>query len=201
MSQTSDQREPGAEVRRFVQAFPPDADTQVPSLQFLEYAEGRLPDALVELWRAYGLGFYGEQAVAIVDPSRWIPVLQTWLGNDTQRIPFAVTSFGHLYHYQRVDGEDSIECLDPHFQNNLAIDGDMAQVLGEHLPGEYSHPRDLAGPHGGARQRKGALHAGEIYFFTPILALGGRVHPDNLDRGDGVEHLLLVHAEVGEQRS
>lgn len=203
MSQTFDQRagDTGAAVRRFVQAFPPGAGVRVPSLQYCEYAEGRLPDALVELWRAYGIGFYGDQALAIVDPAHWVPVLQTWLGGDTQRIPFAVTSFGHVYHYERVDGRETIQCLDPHFQNNVVIEGDMAQLLGDHLPGEHSHPRDLAGPHGGARQRKGELEQGQIYFFTPILALGGKVHPDNLDRGDGVEHLNLVHEQVAAQRS
>lgn len=203
MSQTFDQRASatGAAVRRFVEAFPPGAGARVPSLSYCEYAEGRLPNALVELWRSYGLGFYGEQALAIVDPGHWVPALQTWLGPDTKRIPFAVTSFGHIYHYEYIDGRETIQCLDPHFQNNVDIDGDMEQLLGDHLPGEQSHPRDLSGPHGGARQRKGELDDGEIYFFNPILALGGRVHPDNLDRGDGVAHLKSIHEKVGQQRS
>ncbi|MBO1756016.1 T6SS immunity protein Tdi1 domain-containing protein [Allobranchiibius sp. CTAmp26] len=201
MTQPSDQRasDTGAAVRRFVEAFPPGADVRVPSLAFLEYAEGRLPDALVELWRAYGLGFYGDQALAIVDPGHWVSTLQVWLGDQVGSVPFAVTSFGHLYHYERVDGRDVISCLDPHFQTNTVIDGDMTAFLGEHLPGPTSHPRDLAGPHKGARQRKGELREGEIYFFTPILALGGKVHPDNLDRGDGARHLDLIHERVGQQ--
>lgn len=203
MSQTFDERanDTGAEVRRFVEAYPPASDTRVPSLAFLEYAEGRLPNALVELWRAYGLGFYGDQALAVVDPSHWLPALRTWLGPQVTSVPFIVTSFGHVYHYEQVSGRDVIQCLDPHFQTNTVIEGDMAFFLGEHLPGTHSHPRDLAGPHKGARQRQGALGDGEIYFFTPILGLGGKVHPDNLDRGDGVEHLDLIHQQVGAQRS
>lgn len=203
MSQTFDERpsDVGAQVRTFVEAFPPGPDATVPTLAFLEYAEGRLPDALVELWRAYGLGFYGDQALAIVDPGHWLPVLQNWLGPQVNSVPFAVTSFGHVYHYEQVDDRDVISCLDPHFQTNTIIDGDMASFLGEHLPGAHSHPRDLAGPHKGAKQRKGELDQGEIYFFTPILTLGGKVHPDNLDRGDGVRHLDLIHEKVGEQRS
>lgn len=202
MSQTFNERSAdiGAEVRKFVQAFSPGPDTRVPDLAFIEYAERRLPDALVELWRAYGLGFYGDQALAVVDPGRWVPVLQTWLGPEVASVPFLVTSFGHVYHFEQVKGRDVIQCLDPHFQSNEVIEADMAFFLGEHLPGAHSHPRDLAGPHKGARQRKGELQEGEIYFFTPILALGGKVHPDNLDRGDGLAHLTSIHEKVGEQR-
>ncbi len=201
MTQPTDQRatDTGAAVRRFVEAFPPDRDVTVPSTAFLEYAERRVPDALVELWRAYGLGFYGDQRLAIVDPGHWTGTLRTWLGTQVASVPFAVTSFGHLYHCELAGGREVVQCLDPHFQTNTIIEGDLASVLGDHLPGPGAHPDDLRGPHRGARDRKGELADGEIYFFTPILAQGGRVHPDNLDKGDGVRHLDHIHEQVADQ--
>ena len=42
---------------------------------------------------------------------------------------------------------------------------------------------------------------GELYFFTPILPLGGTVSPDALTKGNGVKHALTTHRLVREQRA
>ena len=62
----------------FVAALPPDPDVEVPDEAFLTYAEGLVPHELVQLWRTHGLGFYGQQRLAIVDPGVWLPALQAW---------------------------------------------------------------------------------------------------------------------------
>ncbi|YAL84262.1 T6SS immunity protein Tdi1 domain-containing protein [Dermacoccaceae bacterium W4C1] len=180
----------------FVEAFPPGPDVQPAQQPFLDYAADRLPAPLVQLWARTGLGFYGEQRIALVDPGAWIGVLSTWLGQDVTSIPFAVTSFGHVYHYDRVGGRDRIQCLDPHFQTNTVVGDDLVAFFNEHLPGPSSHLSDLEGPRGGARAKLGELATDECYYFDPILALGGTVSPDALAKGNGPEHLLTIHDEV-----
>lgn len=186
----------GIAVQRFVDTYRPDAGTRVPFDAFLGYADRAAPRALVELWRTCGLGFYGEQRIALVDPGHWMGLLQTWLGGDITSFPFAVTSFGHVYHYDRVTGGDRIQCLDPHFQSNSVIKGDLVTFFNDHLTGPSSHLKDLEGPRGGARSKLGELQEGEIYYFDPILALGGQVRPENLAKGDGVAHLSDIHQKV-----
>lgn len=178
-------------LQPFLAVLPPDRDVRVPDEAFLTYAEGRVPHPVVQLWREQGLGFYGGQQLAIVDPGVWLPALQAWLGTGVATVPVAVTSFGHVYHVD-TDG-DRIECLDPHFQTNTVIGTDVAQFFNEHLPGLSSHLADLAGPRAGARAKLGPLAEGECYYFTPSLAEGGQVSPDALDKGPGVPQLIAIH--------
>lgn len=186
----------GGQLAAFVQQYAPDQGTEVPGEEFLRYAEGKAPAALVELWRTYGIGFYGEQRLAVVDPGEWIDVLQTWLGEDVTSFPIAVTSFGHVYHYDNQGGRERIQCLDPHFQTNTVVGDDLVAFFNQHLPSPQSHVSDLEGPRGGARAKLGPLAEGELYYFEPILALGGTVSPDTLAKGDGPTHLKLIHERV-----
>lgn len=183
----------------FVENLPPDADVVVPGRPFLDYAREHAPELLIRLWSQYGIGFYGQQRLAIVDPGVWMPVLRQWLGEDVTSFPFAVTSFGHVYHYDQVDGRDRIQCLDPHFQTNTVVADDLRAFFDEHLPGQDSHVTDLEGPRGGALSILGPLETGQIYYFDPILALGGQVSPDHLAKGDGPEHLRAIHEQVVQQ--
>lgn len=184
----------GIAVQRFVDAYAPDDDVRPPDRAFLDYGRAHAHPALVELWQRHGLGFYGTQRIALVDPGEWSPALTTWLGSSTASFPFAVTSFGHVYHYDHATGR--VQCLDPHFQTNTLVGGDLVSFFNEHLPSKASHLSDLEGPRSGARAGLGELHPGEIYSFTTILALGGKVRPDNLTKGDGVAQLELIHREV-----
>ncbi|NHN55895.1 DUF1851 domain-containing protein [Calidifontibacter sp. DB0510] len=183
---------------RFTEAYPPDGDARVPSGAFLAYAEGKVAPELLQVWRSTGLGFYGEQRIALVDPGVWLPVLTTWLGHDTGTLPAAVTSFGHLYH---AGPSGPVQCLDPHFVTNTVVAPDMASFLGEHLPGPSSHLADLEGPRGGARARFGELAEGETYYFDPAIALGGQVSPNTLAKGDGVAEFTRIHAGLRQRRA
>ncbi|RNI21358.1 T6SS immunity protein Tdi1 domain-containing protein [Flexivirga caeni] len=187
-------------VQQFIDTFPPDANTRVPSDDFVSYGEARLPDALLGLWRTHGLGWYGGGRVALVDPGRWMPVLQTWFGSSIGSIPFAITSFGHVYHYDRVDGHDRIQCLDPHFQHNVEVAQDAVVFFTQHLTGSNSHPADLRELHKAAVSEQGSLGEDEIFYFEPILALGGQVNLDNLKKGDGPEHVGDIHRQVAARR-
>jgi|SRR5579875_1895470 len=187
-------------VQPFIDTFPPDAGTRVPSDDFVAYGETRLPEALIELWRAHGLGWYGGSRVALVDPGAWMPTLQTWFGSGVGSIPFAVTSFGHVYHFDRVDGHDRIQCLDPHFQHNVVVSEDGTTFFSEHLTGSNSHPADLRELHKASIAAKGELGENEIFYFEPILALGGKVNLDNLGKGDGPEHVSDIHRQIATSR-
>lgn len=177
-------------IERFVERFPADADVQRPDAVFLDYASDHAPAELVDLWHDHGIGFYGEQRVAVVDPAEWQPALQEWLGRSVASFPIAVTSFGHIYH---TDHSGTVQVLDPHFQTNEIVARSIDEFFGEHLVGPASHVADLEGPRGGGRQQFGDLAEGECYYFEPPLALGGQVRPDTLAKGDGVDYVVGVH--------
>lgn len=187
-------------VQPFIDTFPPDAGTRTPSADFIEYGRSRLPEALIELWEAHGLGFYGGGRLALIDPATWTPTLQTWFGPNIGSIPFAVTSFGHIYHYDRVDGRERIQCLDPHFQHNAVVAEDGTSFFTEHLTGSSSHPADLRELHKAAWDARGELATDEIFYFEPILAFGGQVSIDNLQKGNGPAHVSEIHQRVAERQ-
>lgn len=180
----------------FVSRYAPTDVTPVGD-GFAQYAADVLPGALVELYRRHGLGWYGEQELLLVDPGMWTPVLAEWFG-EAPSIPIAVTSFGHVYH---VDAAGQVQCLDPHFLTNTVVAGSVEEFFNDHLLSQSSHLSDLRGPHGGARSKLGPLAEGELYYFTPMLPLGGSVSPESLTKGDGVQHALLTHRMVREQRA
>ena len=184
-------------VQRFLDSYAPDPDVRVPGRAFLEYAAANAPAELVELWTRHGLGFYGQQRLALVDPAQWSPVLQRWLGSDVRSFPFAVTSFGHVYH---VEGDGPVQCLDPHFLTNNFVAPDVVGFFHDHLPSPQSHLSDLEGPRGGARAKFGDLAEGEIYCFDPPLSLGGQVAPDALAKAAGIEKLIEIHEQTAARR-
>lgn len=184
-------------VQRFVDTYAPDADVRVPGRAFLAYAAANAPAELVELWTEHGIGFYGQQRLALVDPAVWSPVLQRWLGSDVKSIPFAVTSFGHVYH---VEGDGPVQCLDPHFVSNTFVAPDVVGFFNDHLPSPTSHLADLEGPRGGGRAKFGDLAENEIYCFDPPLSLGGQVGPDSLAKANGLDKLVEIHEATAARR-
>lgn len=180
----------------FVQQYQPDPDATRPGAEFLRYAQQYAPASLVQLWDRHGLGFYGGQRLAVVDPGEWMHVLQVWLGEDVQSYPIAVTSFGHVYHLDADPDSERVQCLDPHFQTNTVVARDLDEFFNVHLLGSDSHIADLEGPRGGARSKLGKLEEDEIYAFDPILALGGSVSPDSLVKREGPDHLVEIYQKV-----
>ena len=195
-SDMSQANSPAVALEGFLAAFAPSQVKPV-GAGFAEYAAEKLPSTLTQLYTRHGIGWYGQQEFQLVDPGQWMPVLATWLGAGVTSIPFAVTSFGHLYH---VDESGAVQVLDPHFLTNTVVAGSVDEFFGQHLTSDASHLADLRGPHQGARQKLGELADGELYYFTPMLPLGGTVSPESLDKGDGVAHLLATHEQVRAQQ-
>ena len=81
-------------VQRFLDSYAPDPDVRVPGRAFLEYAAANAPAELVELWTRHGLGFYGQQRLALVDPAQQPDSSRAWFGatltiadeDDNQRV-------------------------------------------------------------------------------------------------------------------
>lgn len=186
-----------AAVDTFVARYPA-TDVRPVTSDFLEYAQERLPEPLVELYRRYGLGWFGNQDLQLVDPARWLRVIQAWFGPSAATIPVAVTSFGHLFH---VDAAGQVQCLDPHFLANTVVASDLDEFFGTYLLSETSHLADLRGPHQGAIAKLGSLDAGELYAFEPALPLGGTVTPDTLVKDDAVARALRTHAAIRQHRA
>ena len=55
----------------FIKANPPHASCVPATKDLLGRYEGRLPAALLELWRKHGLGLYGRRQICLIDPDAW----------------------------------------------------------------------------------------------------------------------------------
>lgn len=185
----------------FLQAFPADDDVRQVEGPFLDYAREHVPAVLADLWEHHGLGWYGQQRLKLVDPAEWMPVLAVWIGADSPNVPFAISSFGHIYHYEITPTGVSVQVLDPHFANNEVVADDLAHFFNVHLAYEQSHLRDLEAPRAGAQAKFGQLANAEVYAFEPPIALGGQVSPDTLVKTVGPNYVGRVHQELAEQRS
>ena len=93
----------------FVQHHPPIEPMTRASAQLLDAYAGRVPDSVLALWRAHGLGRYGASGLRLVDPREWQAVLDRWIvspPDDAQRVPIALTPFGCLVYWRKLGPSD-----------------------------------------------------------------------------------------------
>ena len=57
---------------RFVSKYPPGNDLRKPTAEMLEQFQGKLPIELLDFWRKYGFGNYGEGLLKIIDPTDYV---------------------------------------------------------------------------------------------------------------------------------
>lgn len=182
------------ELQAFLDTFP-KAEVRPPKAGAVEKYRGLLPDSLLELWENVGWGKYGAGMIEIVDPEDYEATLELWLGKKKDNyVPVAISAFGELFYYRKLTETDEDVCmLDPHFRrvetcvwslngyfNDFLTDG---EIIDDVLRKELFEA---------GKTKKEALAAGEIYFFSPALILGGAEAPEHLDKGNAAVHLHLL---------
>jgi hypothetical protein len=152
-----------------------------------------VPSALTELWREHGAGLVGDGFLRVVDPDRALTMLDGILGMPPGTVPAFTTAMADVivyiapaFHVLRF----RFGVVDP-----LGID---AATLFAQLEDETYQDRVLARqPYPAAVQRLGVPGPDECFGYVPLLALGGRQDPANLDRGGLWEHLAVVMQFAG----
>lgn len=167
------------------------ADANVRRLSTDELAALRtpsMPEALLEVYAALGVGSFGGGALWLTLPGELQPVLDVWLTPSPQRIPFARTAFGEVFYFRDLreeaeakglTGDEPGELCDvsvvyPDFFE-VSVLALSVEELFETMLGDLTLIEELLRPElvREATERHGALRADEQFGFVPALALGG----------------------------
>ncbi|MEV1131388.1 T6SS immunity protein Tdi1 domain-containing protein [Agromyces sp. NPDC049794] len=160
-----------------------------------QYA-AQVPAEVVELWRAQGAGFVGDDRYfRVVDPARAAQMLQGVFGLPDGSTVLFTTALGDLVVHanglylvvkSRWGAIDVIEGAT--FDELIALIDDPAQ-------------RDIAWewqPYPAARDRDGAPDFEQCFGYVPLLALGGSPDASHLQLSGLYEHLALIAQLAGQ---
>ena len=173
----------------FEAAFGPSANRLFPAEDVVRRFEGRLPEEMLDLWRADGWCSYGAGLIWIVNPEMFADIIGDWV-NVQGELPvvFMRTAFAHLYFWHQgavysldVQTGNAVEVTRRFFRIfSLLCDPEIRQkILREPLFREAS-------------ARLGPPDADECYGFEPALALGGPGTIDTVRRVKVREHLAIL---------
>lgn len=194
--------------------FGPAVETrQVPQSK-LEHYRGKVPDRLLEYWRAYGFAGYGKGIFWITDPDEYAEALNAWLygtefyGKDHYYV-IGRSAFGNLTLWGTKTGRSlTINCawamIFPTDKSRWMREGKADSLISTWLSGmsvDYPNEADDKGIPLFDRAVKllGPLNYDEMYGFVPALALGGSCRLEHLQKVNAAEHLLFL-AQLGERR-
>ncbi|WP_159100263.1 T6SS immunity protein Tdi1 domain-containing protein [Streptomyces lunaelactis] len=157
---------------------------------------GQVPDGVVELWRAQGAGFVGDDGYfRVVDPARAASMFKGVLSLPegstvlfTTALADAVVSVNGLYLVvkSRFGAIDIVERRS--FDEIVGLIEDPAQ-------------RDVGWewqPYPAARDRDGVPGLEQCFGYVPLLALGGSSNLDHLQLGGLYEHLAVIAQLAGQ---
>ena len=194
--------------------FGPVVEARPVPLAKLQHYRGKVPDKLLEYWKAYGFAGYGEGRFWMTDPDDYAEALNAWLygtefyGKDDYFV-IGRTAFGDLTLWGTKTGTSlTITCpwamIYPGDQSRWMNEGKEDFLISSWLAFMKLDGVDQADEHDAplfdrAVKLLGPLAHDEMYGFVPALALGGPCRLDHLQRVKAAEHLLFL-AQLGERR-
>jgi hypothetical protein len=161
----------------------------------LDKYAGKIPEDLFELWEQQGFGKYNDGLLELINPEDFNPTLWTWLGKEFDNyVPIAMSAYGDLFYYRKLTETDEDVCyLNVHYRkietcfwsldgffNDYLIDPD---IIDEILRRELFVK---------ALKKYRKLDKGEIFYFSPALALGGSEDIKCIEKGNALVHLDLL---------
>ena len=161
-------------LQPFAEANPPQ-DGNVPAPQDLvDRFVGLLPDCLIELWRAHGLGRYGARQLCLIDPTDWQATLDRWIvspEDEVRRTPIALTPFGKIvFHRKLTETDEDVAVLDPVERSMDVLTWSLAEFFNDFMADpESADTLTSMEMLDQARQQHGALKPGDVYETDPVL--------------------------------
>lgn len=179
----------------FLKKFPPDSDLEKPSEEVLDSLSRVLPEELIDFWKNYGFGNYGNGIIKVINPLDYMDSLYTWLGKeDFSKIPILITGFGDIIYFRQLSEEVNDVCLlDIHYRQINVCAYSFEEFFKDFITDdeiiEDVLKKDLFME---ALQNKGDLTGSEIFCFVPALILGGAEAVEYIDKAEADVHQLLL---------
>ncbi len=186
------------QLQQYINKFPVDVAGNSVSDEIIKKYQDYLPAELLELWKTYGVGFYGNGLIQIINPELYQDNLWDWLQKsepDMNRLPIAISAFGVIFYYRKLsDVNEDISFIDPQtsevdvtvwslvdFFNDWLCDDEIIDVFLEKTLLEK------------AQQKYGKLAEDQMYCFLPALRLGGCKDDLELNTGAAPVHLDFLY--------
>lgn len=186
---------------KFIRIYKPADNLIKPTQQILDWYNDKLPAELLEFWKTYGFGNYGDGLIKIVEPSDYMNSFYGWTGTqDFSKLPIMVTAFGDIFYYRKLPaGNEDVSLLDIHYRNIDVCEYSLKDFFEKYIVNEELAAGLLKKQlFEQALTKVGQLKPDEIYFFQPALFLGGAPEPKYLSKGIGSVHQMVL-LQLGQQ--
>lgn len=176
-----------------------------------EALAGRLPQELVDFWRAVGLGVWRHGRFQFCDPLAWTGVTKLVFGGDSEFVAERMHLYGYgglsrLFFWSQ-DHNDGVEVDLVHlaatslFERNRAdhaFEACLGTLAGlDHAQYGARDPRSGQDVMADLLRHHGGLRNGEVLGYVPALAFGGSPDFGNLKKLDANAHFAIL-AQIGE---
>ncbi|ACD51081.1 hypothetical protein ST12_11550 [Clostridium botulinum] len=179
----------------FINTFKPSNNLLKPTEEELKQFKNSLPTELLNFWKEYGFGNYGDGIIKVINPLEYMENFYEWLGKeDFSKIPIILTAFGDVFYYRKLqDDVEDICLLSIHYRNSIVCSYSLQEFFKSYIVNEQIYNEVLRRKlFQQAYAVKGSLELNQIYFFTPALILGGKELIESIDRGDANIHQSIL---------
>ena len=179
----------------FKEQYPIEAGNIIPDEALINAYKDKVPALLIDIWKTSGFGKYNQGLIELVNPKDYEASLWTWLGREVPNYtPFAISGFGELFYYRKLTETDEDVCMiDIQYRRISTMVWSLAAFFDSFLLDAENKNLWLREPlFVQAIGAQGKLAAGEVFTFTPILAMGGGEDISCLQKGDARVYLDLV---------
>ncbi|MBY6931647.1 GAD-like domain-containing protein [Clostridium botulinum] len=179
----------------FINTFKPSNNLLKPTEEELKQFKNSLPTELLNFWKEYGFGNYGDGIIKVINPLEYMENFYEWLGKeDFSKIPIILTAFGDVFYYRKLqDDVEDICLLSIHYRNSIVCSYSLQEFFKLYIVNEQIYNEVLRRKlFQQAYAVKGSLELNQIYFFTPALILGGKELIESIDRGDANIHQSIL---------
>lgn len=180
------------DMNNFFKKYKPSKGLNKPDDKVLSFGEKRLPEHLINLWKNYGFGSYGNGIFKLINPVDYMQSLYDFLGGeDFNKIPFAMTILGDLFYYNKL--EDKIYYLDVHYRKNINCNINFKTFFEDFIIDDEICKNILKKDlYDDLQKNIGKITDDEIYFYVPALVAGGSNEIKNMNKGNAkIHHNIL----------
>ena len=184
-------------ISKFIKKYKPGENLQKPDEEILNYGKRMLPEEIIELWKSYGFGEYGDGIIKVVDPREYMNSLYSWLGRkDLSRIPIIVTAFGDIFYYRKLaSNENDVSMLNIHYRKTEVCAYSYQDFFERYILDKGVIKNILRSDlYKQAVKKLGKPGNKDIFFFTPALVLGGGENIKYIEKGNGAIHQQVLLA-------